>query len=97
MGLGILGTLFLAYMAYLIFSGRHKLFGQKQMKYLKRKSLIKYYFQGFALTGVNPYTIAFWLSIAGYVTNQALNPFFTLVGLFLAIFLWINHYALLCA
>jgi L-lysine exporter family protein LysE/ArgO len=93
-GLGLLGTLFLAYMAYAIFSSRHNNLSKTQKiaspELVSLKSLIKHYLQGLILTGVNPYTLAFWLSIAGYVANQALNPLFTLVGMFCAILLWIT-------
>ncbi|CAA6812978.1 MAG: Transporter, LysE family [uncultured Sulfurovum sp.] len=88
-GLGILGSLFLAYMAYSIFKGRHNSL-DKSEKIASKKSLIKYYLQGLVLTGLNPYTIAFWLSIAGYTVNQNLNPIFTVVGMFCAILLWIT-------
>ncbi|CAA6803389.1 MAG: Transporter, LysE family [uncultured Sulfurovum sp.] len=87
--LGILGSLFLAYMAYLVFQGRNNSLDTSD-KLVSKKSLLKNYFQGFVLTGLNPYTIAFWLSIAGYVANQDLNPMFSIVGMFCAIFLWIT-------
>ena len=88
-GLGLLGSLFLAYMAYAIFGGRHNRL-DKVERVVSNKSLFKYYFQGLVLTGLNPYTIAFWLSIAGYVINQELNPIFTVLGMFCAILLWIT-------
>lgn len=88
-GLGLLGSLFLAYMSYLIFKGRHNSL-DKSEKVVSKKSLLKYYLQGIVLTGLNPYTIAFWLSIAGYTVHQNLNPMFTIVGMFCAILLWIT-------
>ena len=87
-GLGVLGSLFLAYMAYSIFKGRHNSL-DKSEELASKKGLLKYYVQGLVLTGLNPYTIAFWLSIAGYTVNQNLNPMFTIVGMFFAILLWI--------
>ena len=89
MVLGLLGSLFLAYMAYSIFKGRHNSL-DKSEKIASKKSLLKYYFPGLVLTGLNPYTIAFWLSIAGYTVNQNLNPIFTVVGMFFAILLWVT-------
>ncbi|CAA6815077.1 MAG: Transporter, LysE family [uncultured Sulfurovum sp.] len=93
LGLGLLGSFFLAYMAYSIFSSRHNHLDKVEQvaseKSVSIKSLMKYYFQGLVLTGLNPYTIAFWLSIAGYTVNQNLNPIFTVVGMFCAILLWI--------
>ncbi len=54
------------------------------------KSLIKFYLQGFTLTFVNPYTVAFWLSIAGYTAHKDLDPIVTIVGMLCALFLWVT-------
>lgn len=88
--LGILGTGFLLYMAYGIFRGRHAPVEGKSLNAEKRKKLLPAYFQGFALTFVNPYTVAFWLSIAGYVSSKGLSPVVTLAGMFSAIGLWVT-------
>ena len=87
--LGVLGGLFLLYMSYLIFKSRHQALTTKD-QYIGSKRLISYYIQGFTLTFVNPYTVAFWLSIAGYTTLKDLDPFSTIFGMFCAIFLWIT-------
>jgi len=87
--LGILGTLFLATMAYLIFKGRHNILEKEEVNMTKR-TLFKNYLKGFLLTSVNPYTVAFWLSVAGYVANQKLDFTYTTLGLLSAILLWIT-------
>jgi len=87
--LGMLGSVFLGYMAYVIFKNRNTSLDTKS-KIVTKKDIIKSYFQGFTLTFINPYTIAFWLSITGYTVNKELNTSFTLLGMFSAIFLWIT-------
>ena len=87
--LGVLGSIFLLYLAYLIFKGRNKpLQANKEISH--SKNLITFYLQGFALTFINPYTVAFWLSIAGYTTHKHLEPFMTIFGMMCAIFLWVT-------
>jgi len=92
--LGVLGSLFLGYMAYSIFKERKKQLNTSSLV-VSKKSLIKFYLQGFILTFINPYTIAFWLSIAGYISNQNLDAKFVIVGMLSAITLWITLMPLL--
>ena len=87
--LGILGSAFLVYMSYLIFKGRNKPLDTKA-QIVSKKDIFKYYLQGFSLTLFNPYTIAFWLSIAGYTANKQLDTGYTIFGMFCAILLWIT-------
>lgn len=87
--LGILGSAFLLYLAYIIFKGRNKTLHSDDQS-TNSKSLVTMYLQGFALTFVNPYTVAFWLSIAGYTTHTNLEPMITMLGMLSAIFLWIT-------
>ena len=86
--LGILGSIFLLYLAYLIFKNRNNILGV-QKKSRSSKSLIRFYLQGFTLTFVNPYTVAFWLSIAGYTSHKDLDPIITIFGMLCALFLWV--------
>lgn len=87
--LGLLGGLFLFYLAYIIFKGRYKTLDTTKQMY-NSKTLLKYYIQGFILTFINPYTMAFWLSIAAYTANKEMDTVFTVVGMLCAILLWIT-------
>lgn len=87
--LGLLGSLFLGYMAYTLFKGRNKaLAGEGEV--CSTKSMLKHFGQGFLLTSVNPYTVVFWLSIAGYAVNKELNSTLLLLGMFSSILIWIT-------
>ncbi len=87
--LGLLGGAFLLYLAYLIFKNRNnKLDTQKQN--ITVKNLLGLFFKGYLLTLLNPYTIAFWLSIAGYTVNMDLDFPMTVAGMISAIMLWIT-------
>lgn len=87
--LGVFGAAFLGYMAWMIFVSRNEPL-EKSTTVLNRKSIIRFYLKGFGLTFINPYTIAFWLSIASYSANKNLDTAMTILGLFFAIFLWIT-------
>lgn len=87
--LGILGSTFLLYLAYLIFKNRNNTLGSDQSS-TSSKGLIRYYLQGFTLTFINPYTVAFWLSIAGYTGHKDLDPVITIFGMLCALFLWVT-------
>ncbi|WP_309498123.1 LysE family transporter [Sulfurovum sp.] len=87
--LGLLGSAFLLYMSYLVFKYRNNILETKNHS-RPSKSLIKFYLQGFTLTFVNPYTVAFWLSIAGYTAHKDLDPIITIIGMLCAIFLWVT-------
>lgn len=87
--LGLLGSMFLLYLAYLIFKGRNKALPiHKEARH--SKNLTRFYLQGFALTFISPYTVAFWLSIASYTTHKNLQPLMTIMGMMSAILLWIT-------
>jgi len=87
--MGVLGSIFLLYLSYLIFKGRNKPLHTDKKKFIS-KNLIAFYLQGFVLTFINPYTVAFWLSIAGYTAHKNLEPFITITGMMCAISLWIT-------
>ncbi|MEA2029750.1 MAG: LysE family transporter [Campylobacterota bacterium] len=87
--LGIFGAAFLGYMAFVIFDSRNRAL-EKALKVLNKKSIFGFYLKGFGLTFINPYTVAFWLSIASYTANKNLDTMMSILGLFLAIFLWIT-------
>ncbi len=87
--IGILGAIFLLYLAYGIFRHRNIQMESVQIKQ-SAKGILGSYLKGYTLTLLNPYTIGFWLSVAGYVATQGLNPFLTVAGLLSAILLWIT-------
>lgn len=87
--IGVVGSIFLLYLSYDIFKNRAKKVDVKEQK-IQTKNLLKKYTQGLFLTLLNPMTIIFWFSIAGYVASKGLNTGFTIFGLMSSIFLWIT-------
>jgi len=87
--LTILGSIFLLYIAYQIFKSRNNPI-KKVKTNTKVKDLLKNYLKGVSLTLLNPYTIAFWLSISSVITVKHLNPQFTVLGIIGAIVCWIT-------
>lgn len=87
--LGVLGSIFLLYLAYQIFKERHRTLHTDTQKE-KNSARLTFYIQGFALTFINPYTFAFWLSIGGYTAQRDHEPLITIIGMICAIFLWIT-------
>ncbi|PLY13198.1 MAG: lysine transporter LysE [Sulfurimonas sp.] len=86
--LSLLGGFFLLYLAYNIFISRKNKLAEISTD-IVQKSSFKLFAKGYFLTLLNPYTIAFWLSAAGYIAGKNLDFSITLAGLFSAIFLWI--------
>ena len=86
---GILGSIFLLYLAYATFKNRTNKIKIQTQK-IQIKNLLKKYSQGFILTLLNPMTIVFWFSIAGYVANRDFNIYFTIFGMISSILLWIS-------
>ncbi len=87
--LGLVGGAFLLYLAYLIFKSRNNEL-DTQKRDITVKNLLGLFFKGYILTLLNPYTIAFWLSIAGYAVNKELDFSITVAGMISAIMLWIT-------
>jgi L-lysine exporter family protein LysE/ArgO len=87
--IGIFGSLFLLYLAYIIYKSKEKILKVQTIR-VQIKNLFKIYSQGFILTLFNPMTIAFWFSITGYGSSRDLNMGFTILGLISAITLWIT-------
>ncbi|MBU0631419.1 LysE family translocator [bacterium] len=84
---GVFGSFFLLYLAYGIYKNRAKKV-EIHTQTLPIKNLWGIYVQGLVLTLLNPYTIVFWFSIAGYAANKNLNTGFTILGMMSAITLW---------
>ncbi|WP_345991724.1 LysE family translocator [Sulfurimonas sp. HSL-1716] len=85
--IGILGSSFLLYLAYDIYKNRAKKI-KLHTQPVPIKNLSKIYMQGLLLTLLNPYTVVFWFSIAGYAATKNLNTGFTILGMISAITLW---------
>jgi len=88
--LSIFGSGFLLFIAFMIFKGRNKELNKVNTT-IDGKSLLKSYIGGFFLTLMNPYTIAFWLSVATFTsnTNEEVD-YFIIVGMIGAISMWIT-------
>ena len=88
---GLFGVFFLAYISYLIFKGRNqKIEIHQKGEVIEKDKILSNYLKGYSITLLNPYTIGFWISVSAYIANKNLSFFFTLLGLFCAIFLWIT-------
>lgn len=88
--LGGFGSLFLLYIAYRIFHSRDQHIVSTKEAYSDKNGFMGIYLQGFTLTFINPYTVAFWISVAGYSSQKNLNPMITIIGMLCAILLWIT-------
>lgn len=86
--LGIFGTLFLLYIAYLTFKGADKLLLKPNESDTKENTFFGCYTKGLLLNLVNPYIIAFWLSVSSF-TAKTNSVFLSLLGLVVAISSWI--------
>lgn len=83
--IAFLGSLFLLYLAYLFYKGRNKSLRERATEPCAFfKSLIK----GYLLTLSNPYTIAFWLSVASLVSSPQYRGIWLVLGIALVIFTW---------
>ena len=85
--IGVFGSVLLLYIASVIYKNRAKT-PTLQTPKIRTKNLFKTYTQGFGLTLLNPYTVVFWFSVAGYAANRDLNTGLTLFGLISGITLW---------
>jgi len=91
MVLGMFGSLFLTYIAYMIYKNRDEKIEIDPSKIKDNHTKIgANYFKGYSLTLLNPYTIGFWISVSAYISSKHLSFGFTLLGLFSGIFLWIT-------
>lgn len=83
------GALFLIYLAYKIFKAR-LIEGSKLKTQQYFANPFSSYSKGYALTLLNPPTIAFWTSMLAYISQSKLHFFPTLIGVACAILLWIS-------
>ncbi|WP_277640665.1 LysE family translocator [Wolinella succinogenes] len=85
--LSLLGGAFLLYLSLLLYRGRNQSIQERSQKHHPFfKSLAK----GYLLTLSNPYTIAFWLSVASLTASPKYQGQWLIVGLVIAILCWIT-------
>ena len=84
--IGIFGFCYLAYISYAIFkNANNPITADLQGTEVK---FSKNYVKGFFVTLANPYTVGFWLSVAGFAKSFE-NASAVAAGLVAAIFIWI--------
>ncbi|MEA1918849.1 MAG: LysE family transporter [Campylobacterota bacterium] len=81
------GALFLLYLAWGIFKGRHQHITKQNYTQIPSYKL---YLKGFSLTALNPYTIGFWLSVSVLAERSGSYSTLVILGLTLAILSWIT-------
>lgn len=86
--LAIFGFLFLLYIAYLTFKSADKLLPKPNENDTKESTFLGCYIKGLLLNLVNPYIIAFWLSVSSFAAGNN-SVFLSLLGLMVAISTWI--------
>ena len=85
--IAVFGSCFLLYMAFLMTKSQAQ--ATADNTHIKKKDTLGFYLKGFILTIFNPYTVGFWVSIAGYVSLKNLDFVNILFGMFFAILSWI--------
>jgi L-lysine exporter family protein LysE/ArgO len=85
--MAVAGSAFLLYLSWLIFKGRNE---PVHLQKIEKAQIFYNWLKGYTLTLLNPYTVIFWLSVSAYIATKNLDPLFTVLGLFSAIFLWIT-------
>lgn len=85
-GLRFLGGGFLLYLAWRLFQARHQSVKERGIRV---KPFAPSLLQGYTLTLANPYTIAFWLSIAPLIASGSSQGIWLMIGLLMAILGWI--------
>lgn len=88
---GLAGVVVLGYFAFSIYKNKDNQNDKEEAKseYSSVTDSLKIYSKGYFLTILNPYTIAFWLSVASYIVTKKLDFFLMLSGMFVAILSWI--------
>jgi len=84
---GLVGTIVLLYFAWMIWRGRHNPIDKTDVGSI---SLLANYLKGLSLTLLNPYTLIFWFSVSTYIATRQDRAGYMLLGLFVAITLWIT-------
>jgi len=84
--LAIFGSLFLLFIAFQIFKNENEKISQKE---IRNKGIFKAYLSGLSMNFLNPYVLAFWISVASYASSSNNNIFIVILGTFFAILTWV--------
>lgn len=91
--LSIFGASFLFYIAFITARGANKIL---EFNAASKQSLMRCFLQGVWINALNPFIIAFWISVSAF-TNSVQNQFLSLVGLIFSITTWIIFFPLIVA
>lgn len=91
--LSIFGASFLFYIAFITARGANKIL---EFNVASKQSLMRCFLQGVWVNALNPFIIAFWISVSAF-TNSVQNQFLSLVGLIFSITTWIIFLPLIVA
>ncbi len=83
----IAGVLLLLYFAWMTWNSRHKPIHEAKTA---STPVLSNYLKGYSLTLLNPYTLIFWFSVSAYIATKGGESIYMLIGLFVAISLWIT-------
>lgn len=91
--LSIFGASFLFYIAFITARGANKIL---EFNAASKQSLMRCFLQGVWINALNPFIIAFWISVSAF-TNSVQNQFLSLAGLIFSITTWIIFFPLIVA
>ena len=91
--LSIFGASFLFYIAFITARGANKIL---EFNVASKQSLMRCFLQGVWINALNPFIIAFWISVSAF-TNSVQNQFLSLAGLIFSIMTWIIFLPLIVA
>lgn len=91
--LSIFGASFLFYIAFITARGANKIL---EFNVASKQSLMRCFLQGVWVNALNPFIIAFWISVSAF-TNSVQNQFLSLAGLIFSITTWIIFLPLIVA
>lgn len=80
------GAIFMFFMAWIVFVKRNSSFEKTSFA---PRNCITTYLNGFLITLLSPYTIAFWVSASSFASREASSSFAMIAGMICAILLWI--------
>ena len=91
--LSIFGASFLIYIAFITARSANKIL---EFNIASKQSLMRCFLQGVWINALNPFIIAFWISVSAF-TNSVQNQFLSLAGLIFSITTWIIFLPLIVA